>query len=74
MSLIKLGLSTIGSATIIGSLPNISDEPAEANIKAKTVEGLGNIASTFPAQGKIIGAGMILKQTKKLRKSAKKLY
>jgi len=71
--LLKLGLSTIGSSIVIGSIPNISGTATETTIKTKTTEGLGNVASIFPAIGKLKGGGLILKSTKKLRKGAGKI-
>jgi len=70
---LKRGLGLIGGTTIIGSLPDISGSPAETNIKTKTAQGLGKVGATLPTQGKLIGAGMVLKQVKKLKKKGKKL-
>jgi len=74
MGFLKLGLGTIGAAAVLGSIPNVSGTSAETNIKTNTAKGLENIGSTFPTQGKLIGAGLVLKQTKKLSKATKRLY
>ena len=69
----RRGLGIIGTGMIIGSMPNISGSAAETTIKTNTMTGLANVSSTFPMHGKLIGAGMVLKQTKKLRKSTRRL-
>jgi len=68
---LNLGTGTLVSTIAIGSIPNISGTPAEANIKANTMTGLSNIGKTLPTHGKLIGAGMVLKQVKKLNKKTK---
>ena len=69
----KSALKTIGAGIVIGAMPNISGSASETTIKTKTSEGLGKVAGTFPTQGKLIGVGMVLKQTKKLKKKSKGL-
>ena len=69
--LFDTGLSAIGGTTILGSIPNISGTVAETNIKAGAVQGYSNVGSKLPAMGSLIGAGMVLKQVKKLKKKTK---
>lgn len=66
------GLKTILASTVIGAFPNISKTPAETTIKDKAQQGLLNVSSTFPARGKLVGTGMVLKQVKKLTKKRKR--
>ena len=63
----NLGIGTVTSAVVIDNIPNITNNSAVTNIKGKTAEGFQNVGNTLPTQGKIIGAGLILNQTKKLR-------
>ena len=58
----KRGLGVIGAGIVIGSIPNISGTASETTMKTNAMTGLGNIANTFPTQGKLIGTGMVLKQ------------
>ena len=74
---LKRGVGLIGVSAISGAIPNLSGTAGEATIKSKFSEGLGNIGSTLPLQGKIIGTAMVVKSVKKLKpikfKGAQKL-
>jgi len=66
-------LKSIFGATVIGVIPNVTDDAAVTTLKEKSAEGFENIGKTFPTHGKIIGAGMVLKQVKKLNKKTKSI-
>jgi len=68
---LKRGLGLIGSGIVMGSIPTMGTTGAET-MKTAGMTGLGNIASTLPAQGSMIGAGMVMKQTRRLTKFKKK--
>ena len=70
---VSSGVSTITSAIVIGGIPNVGGNPAVTNIQNKAMEGYGNVASTYPAQGKLAGAGMVMGSLGKLNKKSKKL-
>lgn len=70
-SIFNDGMSPILTGITIGSIPMITDSETETNIKEKTLEGLGNVAKTYPARGSMMGAGMVLKSMNKLKKKTK---
>ena len=72
MGLLKTGAGSIVGAVAIGSIPTLN-QPGAETMKSKTFEGLGKVGQTFPTAGKLAGAGLIIKSTRKLSKSSKKL-
>jgi hypothetical protein len=70
---LSLGVNTIGSTALIGSIPNISGTVAETGIKESYAKGMGNIGKTFPTMGKLVGTEMVFKSLGKLKKSTKKI-
>lgn len=72
-NLTNVALATIGTTVAISILPNLSGTPAESNIKAKSVEGIGIVGSTLPTVGKIVGTTLVFGALGKLRKKSKKL-
>jgi len=70
--LLRTGVSSIAGAAVIGSIPSMGVASA-ATMKTKAAEGLGNVGKTFPAMGKITGAGMVIKASRRLRKKGRKL-
>jgi len=71
MGLGNLALGSISSAVVVGSIPNVSGTASETTLRGKHAEGLTEIGKTFPTHGKLIGARMVLKQVKKLKKKGK---
>ena len=71
-SLSNIALGTIVTTTAIGTIPTLG-QPAAENLKSKFAEGAGNVGKTFPTLGKIRGAGLVIRATKKLSGSTKKL-
>ena len=69
--LMKLGLFTGVGAASVGALPSTS--PESASIKQNLTGGFSRFSTGFKPAFKLAGTTIILKQTKRLVKTTKKL-
>ncbi len=60
------GLTMAGSSMALSSLPSNTISP-------QVTSGLAKASSSFPTVGKLVGAGLVIKQTGKLIKVTRKL-
>lgn len=72
--IVGLGVGSVMGISMIGSIPNISGSSAVTTIKAKSVEGIGEVGQKLPILGKIKGTSMVFKSTKELTTAHKKLF
>ena len=70
---IKTGVSLLGAGVVVGSIPNITGSATETTLKGNFATGLGNVGKTLPTYGKVVGAKMVLKPLKKLKKVGSKV-
>lgn len=68
----SVALGGVVSLTAVGSIPG-SLAPGAAGLRTGFATGVSRVGSVLPAAGSIVGAGLVIKSTKKLKKSSKKL-
>ena len=64
--MMKLGLGMGTTSIVLGTFPA---NPVTPQVTA----GMAKVSTAFPAYGKIAGAAIVIKQSKRLLKSTKKL-
>ncbi len=62
------GLRLYANSFVVGSLPNPSGNANIESIKANVGSGMANYSKAYVPVGKLMGAGLVLKQAKKLSK------
>ena len=67
-------VGAVTSVVAVGAIPNITGSAAVTGIQGNYATGMANVASTYPTQGKLAGAGMVFGGISKLKKKSKKLF
>ena len=53
---------------MVGTVPNLTGSATETGLRTDFSTGLGKVGSVMPTYGKVLGAGMVIKSTSKLKK------